>query len=150
MFRSLLIVALALAAACDGAEPGDGVPAQGAPATNELAINEVSWSDDWVEIVNRSPDTLELANYFLTDSPDRLDHFLALEGQLGPGGLLVITPETFGLSKAEEVHVLTSTGLGVDGLSYLVSDADDGLSLARMPNAEGPFYLVSPTPGQEN
>jgi hypothetical protein len=113
-----------LAAAC-GEGPVEGVPdaggadaapvVQGSEATAELVINEISPAGDWIEIANRSSEALDLADYILTDSPDRIDHYVFLDGSLAPGELRVIEPDSFGLGIAEQVHLLTSTGLGVDG-----------------------------------
>jgi hypothetical protein len=148
-----------LAAAC-GEGPVEGVPdaggadaapvVQGSEATAELVINEISPAGDWIEIANRSSEALDLADYILTDSPDRIDHYVFLDGSLAPGELRVIEPDSFGLGIAEQVHLLTSTGLGVDGLSYLYIGAREDQSLARHPHAEGPFYFADPTPGELN
>lgn len=149
-----------LLAACGSgpvAGPDAGAPdaapiAQGSPPAAELAINELSPAEDWVELVNRGDQALDLADFYLSDSPDRLDHYLPLTGELAPGARVVIdlAGAPFGLGVADEVTVLSSTGLHVDGLAYLYFDAPAGDTLARRPDAEGLFYLAPASPGEVN
>lgn len=143
-------------AACDdpGEDQRDAGPeppvAQGSDATADLVVNELSPVDDWVEILNRSDAPIDLTGYFLTDKTDRLDHYVPLEGELLPGELVVVEPDAFGLARSDEVHLLTTTGLPVDGLAYLYVGAEEGQSLARQPSGQGRFYFSDATPGEAN
>lgn len=176
-------VLLVLTAACadpgaHGADAGvDAAPGprwQGAEARGELVVNEVaprpSSGADWIELHNRSDEALDLCDYFVTDSLDRLDHYLPLGGApppepcearlLAPGAYLVVTAgdafepgldeAPFALGLADETHVVTATGLAVDSLFYLYPSDGGGDSLARSPDGEGRFTLVAPTPGAAN
>ena len=185
MFRSTarsswLIVALALAG-CDqsaGGGPDGGLDAgprrQGSSPTGPLVINEVAPRPadgaDWLELVNRSDQTVELCDYFVTDSIDRLDHYLLLgpaiypdrcqSRPLAPGDYLVVVADgdpdagpdhaPFQLGVADEAHVIGRDGLVVDSFIYLYPQDGDGRSLARSPDGEGLFFLAEPTPGAAN
>jgi hypothetical protein len=177
-----LAVAAALGVACGGS--GDsGVDAgadaappagQGSEAREVLAVNEVAPRPvdgaDWIEIVNRSDQALDLCDYFVTDSLDRLDHYLPLGGALPPdpceprllepGAYLVVHADDaavqgmdhapFRLGLADEAHVVTWTGAPVDSFVYLYPETEEGLTLARVPDASGLFFLAEPTPGAAN
>ena len=180
MHRSLLPIVI-VAALIGCSEPGgsgldagiDANASQGSNATGELVVNEVAprTADgiDWLELVNRSSETLDLCDYFATDSLDRLDHYLPLGGApppepcsprlLGAGEYLVIYADDnvaagidhapFKLGRADGAHVVTATGLAVDSLLFLYPDNGEG-SLSRYPDSEGPFYLAESTPGAPN
>jgi hypothetical protein len=57
---------------------------QGSEARADLVVNEVSAKTpkqaDWIEIFNRSDAPIDLCGYFVSDSLDRLDHYLHLGG----------------------------------------------------------------------
>ena len=161
MLRILLVAILALAsgqamAACGdpGEEQPDAGPAepvaQGSEATTDLVVNELSPADDWVELLNRTDAPIDLAGYYLTDKADRLDHYVLLEGELLPGEHVVVEPDAFGLARSDELNLLTTTGLPVDGLAYLYVGAKAGESLARQPSGQGRFYFAPATPGESN
>lgn len=149
---------------------------QGGEPRGDLVVNEVApqplSGDDWVELYNRSAQTIDLCGYFLTDSLDRLDHYTPLGGAappaacapllLQPGAYYLVLADDqpalgvdharFKLGVADEVHVVTIGGLPMDGLVYLYPDSARGsdYSLARQPDAQGPFHLVAPSPGAAN
>lgn len=148
--------------AADAGVPDAGPVPQGSEATSDLAINEVDpdGEPDWFEIVNRTDDAIDLCDYFATDSLDRLDHYVALGGAAPPdacepamlaaGDYLVVTPEAFGLGDADEIHIGGwADGAALDSLLYL-DIAHDGQTLARRPDAEGPFFASDATPGEAN
>jgi hypothetical protein len=170
-----LAVAVVAAACGEGPESGpdaggaDAAPVgQGSPPTGDLIVNEIaprpSDGPDWIEIVNRSDAPIDLCGYFVTDSLDRLDHYAPLGGvmppapcdalMLEPGGYWLVNADDvdapFKLSTADEVHIVTITGLAVDSLVYLYPPSAAGESLARIPNAEGLFWLAGPSPGDDN
>lgn len=178
----LLPIALMLVA-CD---PGDAaigadggladaaIVGQGSEATGDLVINEVAAKPaagaDWLEVFNRSDAAVDLCDFFVTDSLDRLDHYHHLGGApppgecveqlLGPGAYLVVyadddTPAgpdhaPFKLGLADEAHVVSTRGEAVDSLVFLHARTDEGLSLARVPNGEGLFWVGEPSQGGEN
>ncbi len=185
MFRSnpglcWLIAALAVAG-CDQPQSGgpdggvdSGVRGQGSPPTGLLVVNEVAPrpadGPDWLELENRSDQTIDLCDYFVTDSIDRLDHYLLLgpamypdrcePRPLAPGAYLVVYADDdpdagpghapFQLGVADAAHVIGIDGLVVDSFIYLYPQDGDGRSLARSPDGEGLFYLAEPTPGAAN
>lgn len=151
----------------------DAAPGQGVAARGELAINEVAprpeSGPDWIELINRSDQSIDLCDYFVSDSLDRLDHYLPLGGAaspdpcdpapLEPGQRLVITCDDdvaagpdhapFKLGADDQVHVIRYDGVAVDSLIYLVRSPDTA-SLARRPDGEGLFFPATPTPGEAN
>lgn len=170
----LIIAALATACGDDPVSAPDagGVDAapvgQGSAPTAELIVNEIAPrpfdGPDWIELLNRSDTPIDLCDYFVTDSLDRLDHYAPLGGvlppapcdpvMLEPGGYWLINADDvdapFKLSAADEVHVVTTTGIAVDSLVYLYPASGAGESLARVPNGEGLFWLAAPSPGDDN
>jgi hypothetical protein len=171
---ALTVAALALA----GCEPGTpavadaGIDAaeaeagQGAPPTGDLIVNEIAprplSGPDWIELHNRSSEPVDLCDYFLSDSLDRLDHYHPLGGAappdpcepqpFAPGGYLVVGAGVelpFGLGVADEIHVIGIDGAAVDSLVYLFRQPD-GTSLARRPDADGLFFAAEPSPGEAN
>ncbi len=183
MFRFALIAALALAG-CDNQAPGAGPDGgadaaaevgQGSTARGALVVNEVSAKpgsglSDWLEIYNRSGDPIDLCNYFVTDSLDRLDHYFHLAGAPPPasctpklldsGAYLVVYADDglgadpdhapFRLGLADEAHIVSIEGEAVDSLIFLHPSGASGLSLARQPNGEGLFWISEPSPGADN
>lgn len=146
----------------------DAAVGQGAAPTADLIINEISPrpgdGPDWIELANRSAAPIDLCDYFLSDSLDRLDHYLPLGGAappepcepalLLPGAYLVITADDdqgapFRLGVADEVHLIRTDGTPVDSLVYLYQEAG-GLSLARHPDLEGLFFASEPSRGEAN
>ncbi|HUH01884.1 MAG TPA: lamin tail domain-containing protein [Kofleriaceae bacterium] len=178
MPRLAVLAALLLAcgdpvAAPDAGAPDAGPLIQGSPATGDLVVNEVfsrGAGPDWIELLNRSSATLDLCDYFVTDSIDRLDHYLPLGGVappdpcsprlLGPGEYLVVYADgnpgagldhaPFKLGAADEAHVVSATGLPIDTFVYLHPDTAVGQSLARQPDGDGLFHLAAPSPGASN
>lgn len=160
----------------------DASTSQGSEARSDLVINEVAPRSqpgaDWIELFHRGSMPIDLCGYFLADAADRLDHYLPLGGVmppdpcpprlLSPGAYLVVFADgtlitdgapidpahaPFKLDIADEVHLLTTTGLGVDGLSFLYPlgpSAPPTVTLARIPSGSGAFFAGSPTPGASN
>lgn len=181
MFR-LGCIALLLAA-CD---PGDevlgpdaggldaAVVGQGSEAVGALVINEVAAKPadgpDWLELFNRSDAPLDLCEFFVTDSLDRLDHYHHLGGApppaactaqvLAPGEYLILFADDdvlagpnhtpFKLGLADEAHVVSTSGEAVDSLIFLHARDAEGLSLARLPNGEGLFWVSESSQGGAN
>ncbi len=183
MLRLAMIAALTLAA-CEGTGPGMGPDGgsdasppvgQGSLARGALVINEVSakpggGESDWLEIYNRSGDAIDLCDYFVTDSLDRLDHYFHLAASPPPadcsaqfldaGAYLLVYADDdpsagpfhapFRLGLADEAHIVSVDGEAIDSLIFLHPSDSAGQSLARSPNGEGLFWLGAPSPGTEN
>jgi hypothetical protein len=183
MIRFALMAALVLSA-CDGTEPtvgpdggSDAAPEQGqgslpraALVVNEVSAKSGSGLADWIEIYNRSDVAIDLCDYFLTDSLDRLDHYYHLGSapppavcaakMLDSGAYYVVYADDdtaagedhapFRLGLADEAHIVSTAGEAVDSLIFLHPSGATGLSLAREPNGEGLFWLTDPTLGAEN
>ncbi len=173
--RTPILVVLALAA-CDDIRPveedaGPDVPrGQGSEASSDLVINEVSPrgdGPDWIELYNRSDEPVDLCGFFLTDSVDRLDHYLPLGGVAPPapcepapiaaGERRIILADgieaPFQLAIADELHLIAIDGLVVDGLLFLYGPGPlvpGDVSLARDPDGDGRFFERAPTPGEAN
>jgi hypothetical protein len=183
----LVLAALAVAACGDnGIAPIDagtdaGERPQGSLAASDLVINEVAprgAGADWIELHNRSAAPIDLCGVFLTDSVDRLDHFLPLGGVMppdpcpprliAPGAYLVVwTDDTpieagvpidpehapFELGIADEIHLVSTAGAVIDGLLFLYPpgpDAPAEVTMARVPDGTGPFWQRPPSPGAAN
>lgn len=151
-----------------------GVLTQGSPARGDLVINEVAPrpvdGSDWLELYNRSDNVLDACAFFVTDSLDRLDHYTPLSGVLPPepcaptpiepGAYLVVIADNnpdagidharFKLGVADELYVVSRTGVALDGLVYLYPETAAGQSLVRSPNGSGVFFLAEPSPGVSN
>lgn len=173
---SVVLSAVVLAAAC--AEPGAATDAadrgQGSETSAVLVVNEVSPKPasgaDWLELLNRSGEAIDLCGYFVTDDLERLDHYLPLGGVappdpcpprwLQPGEYLLVYADDaaaagldhapFKLGVADEAHVVTITGEPVDSLRYLFPTGYGSVSLGRVADGSGRFYPVEPTPGAAN
>jgi hypothetical protein len=183
MLRHALIAAIALAA-CDAGDPdagpdggqdaaperGQGSEARGALVVNEVSAKPGSGQADWIEIYNRSAEAIDLCDYFVTDSLDRLDHYFHLGGAPPPalcaptfldsGAYLVVYADDdplagpdhtgFRLGLADEAHIVSVQGEAIDSLIFLHPSGASGLTLARQPNGEGLFWLSEPTLGADN
>ena len=124
-----------------------------------VVINEVAPSGspaDWVELLNRSDEVVELSGWTMTD--DDPEHIHAFEdGQvLAPGAYLLLLKEdaggfTFGLGDADSVSLYAPDGSVVDTTSWEDGAAPDTTSWGRIPNGQGEFMTLEvPTPGGSN
>ena len=154
------------AAAIDAAPAAaDAAPVgQGGPPRADLAINEVAPSPasgaDWLELSDHGATDADLSGWFVTDDPDRLDHYYQFPAgtSLPAGGRLIVWADEgatgdghhapFKLSRSDGVYLVKPSGVVADGLLYLL--ADGHLALARVPDGEGLFYPVTPSPGLPN
>jgi hypothetical protein len=162
------LAALALTACGGGTTPADppdagpGLPdagevAQGEVARGLVAINEIASKADWVELVVRGSEPVDISGWFLSDAPDRLDHFHEFPPGtiLQPGQHVVIptddgvTGAPFKLGREDGVVLLDADGVTVDVVLYL-SPANEDLVLARVPDHEGRFVARPPSPGSAN
>ncbi|MBI1391052.1 MAG: hypothetical protein GC154_21710 [bacterium] len=152
----------------------DGSPGEADPEPLQtLIVNEfaaltggVSGADpanDWVEIFNNSPNTVSLADYYLSDTDADLRLYKIPAVEIEPYGYLVLDDQS-NFQKPFD----SGFGLGKDGdqifLSYLpgqrgvdrVVDAVDfkaqelNVSLGRTPNAGRYWSAMEPTRGAAN
>jgi Lamin Tail Domain len=137
----------------DAAPQAQGDEAHAAVCINEVASDSPGTSD-WIEL--HATATVDLSGYYLTDAPDRLDHFYRFPDgtTLAAGAYLTLhadggaTGAPFKLSREDGVYLLDPDGLVVDSLLFL--GAKDGRSLARRPDGAGRFYYAAPSPGGAN
>jgi Lamin Tail Domain len=154
------------ASADAGPPPPDAAPvAQGDEARGAVAINEVQSSSpggasDWIELRTTGTTAVDLTGYYLSDAPDRLDHFYRFPAgtTLAPGAYLVVLADNgkpgeghhapFKLSREDGVYLLDPDGQVIDSLLYL--GVTDGRSLARHPDGAGRFFYAPATQGGAN
>ncbi|MFT5290569.1 MAG: hypothetical protein ACI82F_002644 [Planctomycetota bacterium] len=143
----------------------------------DLAINEVQLSnqstladasgefEDWIELVNRSDQPLDLGGFSLTDQDSRQDPWIFPAGTvIGPGEYLVVfcdgNSSAAGLhadfelsaSQGEKLVLRSPAEFGGRALQsiYLGPQGPDQ-SWARSPDSTGSFrQMDSPTPGSPN
>ncbi|WP_163543869.1 lamin tail domain-containing protein [Occultella kanbiaonis] len=143
-------------------EPTPGAPnlAREAPdfydADSTIAVNEVMSDDpdggeDWVELVNTGPETVDLSGWILRDDDDLSALPIADGTELAPGAFLMVetnvTDAGFGLGKADEIRLYVADGLGlVDSYSW----TDHAFTEGRVPDGTGTFVDTTATPGSAN
>ena len=139
----------------------------------DLAITEVMVSNDryliqsdgryydWVELTNISNQTVNLADYCLSDDPNALSAFSLPRKQLDPGEQVVIICSArndlvggyihapFTLS-AEECWVYLTHADGRFSDYLRVSNVPAGCTAGRMADNTGTYYFTQPTPGRAN
>ena len=138
-----------------------------------LAITEVMSSNDryliqsdgryydWVELTNISAQSINLADYCLSDDPNNLDAFSLPQKTLDSGEQVVILCSArndlagsyihapFTLS-AEECWVYVTDRNGSFSDYLRISNTPDGYSAGRMADNTGTYYFTQPTPGRPN
>jgi hypothetical protein len=128
-----------------------------------VAVDESGEADDWIEIYNPGPDTLDLGGLYLTDSfPDPLKHRIP-PGSPGtkvpPFGHMVLWADgqadqgarhlSFKLAGRNEQIGIYQLGAGyIDSVEYWLDYS--GLVLGRMEDGAAGFQPVTPTPGAAN
>lgn len=159
----------------------------------ELAINELlpapgsdwdgdadadSKKDEWAEVVNTGPSTLNLESYLLLNGGDRRPVY-GFSGSLGPGEVIAVYGSeatawesanghsSIGLSLNNSgdllwlVTVSTGDTVVVDSVSYESGSVGYDVSIGRSPDGTGPWDLFDhflpkggndcdPTPGDSN
>ncbi|HEX5625268.1 MAG TPA: CotH kinase family protein [Saprospiraceae bacterium] len=137
-----------------------------------IAINELMASntktvadqdgefDDWIELYNKSTQSIDISQWILTDNPANLDKYRFPYGTVIPanGYLIVWADENgkqtgyhanFKLSASgEEVILLDSLGNQVDKVVFGQQTSD--LSYARRPNGTGAFVIQDATFNKNN
>lgn len=130
-----------------------------APSWPEVVINEVAPSGapaDWIEIMNRSGDEVDLSGWTVTDDDPEHVHAFDSGQTLGAGAYLLLLKEdaggfTFGLGDADSVMLYAPDGTVVDSTTWEDGQSPADTSWGRMPNGTGDFMtLETPTPGGAN
>ena len=158
------------AAVADAADVGDsaGQPDAGStdtqpdvalPTGPTVIINEIAASEtpDWFELYNPGAAAVSLSGWKFADSTTdftKAAPFVA-GAAVPPGGYLVVKVSTaangFGLGSGESLAVLRPDGSECDGTNWSKGQSPKGGSLARVPDATGPFVTSKhPTPGAAN
>jgi len=129
-------------------------------ANSEYLLQSDGKYHDWIELENRSDQTIDLSSYFLSDDPDRLDLFRLPQKNLAPGQRVVIICAgdavlvgkyifaDFTIS-AEEARLYLSSNGKICDLLHL-ENVPDGCSFGRMTGENAPVYFTEPTPGRAN
>ncbi len=120
--------------------------------------------DDWIEIHNAGPQTVDLAGMYLTDDLLKPTQWQFPSGTfLGPGGYLLVWADedvldnpnglhaSFKLSAGgEEIGLFSTNGVAlVDSVSF--GDQAEDVSCGRFPNGSGSWYSMdSPSPNAAN
>ncbi|MEM9846618.1 MAG: CotH kinase family protein [Bacteroidota bacterium] len=122
------------------------------PLAGQLIINEVSAnnkkSGDWIELFNRTEETVSLANWVFTDSKNEFqlpdisiapnDYIILCEDsskffQVFPDAYNVISGLDFGISKHKErLQLFTNEGAMVDSLSYELLPTDSVYTMSLL------------------
>lgn len=128
-----------------------------------LVLDEYQEADDWIELYNAGPDTMDLEGLFLTDSlGDPMKHQIPMASGLSripPGEHVLLWADKqeaqgalhldFRLDAKEEQLGLYQLGHGyLDSLSYTFHQK--GSACGRLSDGSGSFGFLSPTPGEPN
>jgi hypothetical protein len=146
------------APAADVGEPEEDTES---PVSNwpEVVINEVAARGvpaDWIEIVNRSGDAVDLSGWTVTDDDPEHVHAFESGQMLGAGAYLLLLKEdaggfTFGLGDMDSVVLYAPDGAVVDTTTWEDGQSPQDTSWGRMPNGSCDFMtLETPTPGGVN
>ena len=125
-----------------------------------LVVNEVAAAgdpDDWFEVVNVSPLTLQLSDFVYADLADGFETAATFPAhELAPGAYYVqdVTDALSGFKLASDEQLWIYRGSDhvlVDGVDWAEADSPAAGSYARSPDTTGPFTTVTPaTPGATN
>jgi len=116
--------------------------------------------DDWIELFNKSGETIDLSGYYLSDNHKKASKWQFPEGTAIAGnGYLIIWADgdstqfglhtNFKLSSSGEEAVLAKPDLTIiDKISFLAPVLE--LSFSRVPNGTGAFKWQNPTYNNSN
>lgn len=129
----------------------------------DLAISEVMTANDqylqqpnnkyydWVELYNNSSSSIQLSDYYLTDSLNDLHRLQLPDISLDPGEYYVSVLDTGDLSlnaKEDWIYLIDSNDLILDQMH--LKDIPYQSSIGRTPSFGGTYYYSTPTPETEN
>jgi hypothetical protein len=111
-------------------------------------------NDEWIEIVNRSVATVDLAGWALDDVAEggSRPYIFPAGAAVGPGAFLVVFRSTSGLAlnnDADTARLLAPDGIEIDSYAYESPRADR--SYSRSGEGDGPWTdAYPPSPGRPN
>lgn len=129
-------------------------------SNNETTIaDEAGEFDDWIELYNAGNQTINLGNFFLSDSEDDLMKWALPDEVLEAGGFALIWADededqgpfhsNFKLNAdGESIFLTNSDGEIMDQYTYSRQENDE--STGRLPNGTGIMQGLIPTPGASN
>ena len=118
-------------------------------------VDEFGETDDWVELHNRTNNTVDISGYGFSDDYSLLYKWVFPSGILiPPNGYLIVWTDSddeqgvlhtnFKLSASgERIMLANTTGVVLDSISYFQQETN--VSMARFPNGTGPFIQQAPT-----
>lgn len=139
---------------------GDVVINEIMAANTKTVKDEKGDYEDWIELYNRSNQSIDISDYVLTDNPTNLTKWRFAKGTVIPaGGYLTVwadedskdnpTHTNFKLSASGElVYLLNGQGVFQDSITFGPQVSD--MSLSRVPNGTGNFVIKNPTFGFNN
>lgn len=146
----------------------ESLAAEGPLVINEVMVANflnnylnVTGNRDWVEIKNVSAETVNLSNYYLSDSDDDYLLWQLPDRELAPGAVTLIICDSDGPQRGDRYpcapfsldstseHLFLSDSSHVVDSAYL-RDIPCECSYGRMDGENGFFYFTSPTPGYNN
>ena len=130
-------------------------------ASNNLTVTDQNGEfDDWIEILNRGNQPINLSGYHITDDFASLDKFTFSNLLINPGEYYILwadNQEEQGLdshlnfklsSTGEELYISDENMNLIDGFSFGEQQTDKGY--ARIPNGNGHFVIQNSTFGYNN
>lgn len=141
-------IRLCLVAAVVGSLPSIVVAVERIP---QIVLNEVELNPpgrdagkEWIEILNVSDETIDLAGWTLTCTYRSIGALPISEGALalGPGERYVFTYPSLMLRNAEEtvIELRDPSGQVIDATSPFRDEANDGRTWQRYPDGGDPLY----------
>jgi hypothetical protein len=120
--------------------------------------------DDWIELVNVSEREIDLSAMYLSDQKENPRKWRFPKGTtLAPGAYLIVWCDgdgkakpglhaNFKLSKSGETVMLVDTDERANAVldSVTFGKQKPDVALGRLPNGQGTFRALPPTPGKEN
>lgn len=136
--------------------PPDVVINELLPAPRDIdwdGSGEAAFTDEWIELYNRSPHRVRLGRWRLTvGDPERWSYPLPDDLVIAAGAYLVVPRRESGLSlgnRNDRAHLVRDDGMRVDSVAWEDGPGYDR-SLCRLPDG-GPWQeQCLPTPGQAN
>lgn len=125
------------------------------PVNSTIASDQDGEYDDWIEMYNSSPESLDLSGYYLSDSKGNLSKWKFPSGTSISGfGYLIIWADTdttqnglhtnFKLSSAGEKVLFVNPDLSIiDKVEYGAQTLE--IAFARNPDGSGSFVWQTPT-----
>ncbi|MDP6942803.1 MAG: lamin tail domain-containing protein [Myxococcota bacterium] len=129
------------------------------PSWPNVVINEIAADgapEDWIELLNRSDETVDLGGWTLTDDDPEHVHAFADGHTLGAGAYLLLLRDdaggfAFGLGGSDAVNLRAPDDTLVDSTEWVGGQSPKEHAWGRIPNGSGDFMtLETPTPGGPN